>query len=117
MELEVPRVWLRIKVDLLPDGRLALEVADDSGRGVRAPRTAGAAHGWDEVVVADTPSTFGPVRVRRPVALGEMAAAALRRLPVHRTGTPHPTAVPVFVSAPADLRPCLRKALSNRSWR
>jgi len=43
MELQAQRVWLRLQLEILPDGRLVVGVTDDLGRAVRPLRTAGPA--------------------------------------------------------------------------
>jgi hypothetical protein len=99
MELEVPRVWLRLEFRVDADGQLSLTVTDDRGRSASADR---GSQGWVPAVLPAV-GLPEPVVVRVPQALGSLLSDAVFRLPATRVGTTLRPAVPVFVSLPASL--------------
>ncbi|WP_432842746.1 hypothetical protein [Dactylosporangium sp. CA-092794] len=104
VELEAPRVWLRLRLRLEPDGRLAVGVRDDRGVTVEPPAPGRSAPGWGSVPIR-LPGwpALRRLDVLRPDALDELSVRAVESLPPARTGTPYPPSVPVHVTVPAEI--------------
>ncbi|WIM93244.1 CHAT domain-containing protein [Actinoplanes oblitus] len=102
MELEVPRVWLRLSFELQVDGQFAVGVTDHRGRRVTPPRPGRGAYGWDDVSIPATELT-PPLVLRRPTAVWRIFRDAVGALPDFRTGSSSPPALPIFVSVPREL--------------
>ncbi|MFC4068691.1 hypothetical protein [Actinoplanes subglobosus] len=102
MELEVPRVWLRLTLDLQPDGQISVGAADSRGRVVVAPQPRRRAYGW-ETTMADVAGRPFAVPVRWPAVLPGWYEDLVNALPGTRTGLRLAPAVPVFVSGPRQL--------------
>jgi hypothetical protein len=105
VELEAPRVWVRLLIEVQPDGRLVVGATDDLGWNVAPLRTARPAFGWPQRDLP--PSQRGEVddlSVRWPAALVEMLSRAVDRLPAHRTGASTPPAVPILAATSPSVR-------------